>query len=311
MGLFSGIKKAFKKIVKGVKKVVKGVVKGVKKVAKKIGSSKILKALAIAAAVIVTGGAAIGAFGGSLATSSFGSWMVGASNAITGFTVGGLNVGAVMKPFASIGKTVGSVAGGVTDFVGLTEKASRMGYTQIQPLGGGAIEPSNVGEWVADPSKTFKPGQSLFPGGQEFETAGRSLFNVKGGTDTLHGTGKIVDAAGNVSKVPVIDPETGEDVVSRWDKAKDIATGAAISSGTQLISGVAQAKLLQGDPTGTAMPLANESKEYQDALQVYASNEGINYGDIYRQLSFGTADPSYQVNSALYSQQAFQPVYTA
>ena len=43
MGLFSGIKKAFKKIVKGVKKVVKGVVKGVKKVAKKIGSSKILK----------------------------------------------------------------------------------------------------------------------------------------------------------------------------------------------------------------------------------------------------------------------------
>jgi len=311
MGLFSGIKKAFKKIVKGVKKVVKGVVKGVKKVVKKIGSSKILKALAIAAAVVVTGGAAIGAFGGSLATSSFGSWMVGASNAITGFTVGGINIGAVMKPFASIGKTVGSVAGGITDFTGLTSEASRAGYTQIQPLGGGAIEPSNVGEWVADPSKTFKPGQSLFPGGKEFETAGRTLSDVKTGTDTLFGTGeKIVDAAGNVSKVPVIDPKTGEAVVSRWDKVKNIATTAAISSGTQMAFGVAQAKLMEGDPTGTLTPLANESKEYQDALQVYAANEGINYGDIYRQLSFGTADPSYQVNSALYSQQAFQPVYT-
>ena len=48
MGLFSKIKKAFKKITSKVKKVVKKVVKGVKKVVKKIGSSKILKAIAIA-----------------------------------------------------------------------------------------------------------------------------------------------------------------------------------------------------------------------------------------------------------------------
>ena len=37
MGLFSGIKKAFKKVVKGVKKVVKKVAKSVKKVVKKVG----------------------------------------------------------------------------------------------------------------------------------------------------------------------------------------------------------------------------------------------------------------------------------
>ena len=49
MGLFSKIKKAFKKVTGAVKKVVKKVVKGVKKVVKKISSSKILKALAIAA----------------------------------------------------------------------------------------------------------------------------------------------------------------------------------------------------------------------------------------------------------------------
>ena len=62
MGLFKKLKKAFKKVTNAVKKVVKKVVKGVKKVVKKYGSSKILKALAIAAAVVVTGGAALGAF---------------------------------------------------------------------------------------------------------------------------------------------------------------------------------------------------------------------------------------------------------
>ena len=83
------------------------------------------------------------------------------------------------------------------------------------------------------------------------------------------------------------------------------------ATASQTLSGYGQAKLMEGDPTGRETPLATESKEYKDALQVYASNEGINYGDIYRQLSFGTADPSYQVNSELYSQQAFQPIYTA
>ena len=135
MGLFSGIKKAFKKIVKGVKKVVKGVVKGVKKVAKKIGSSKILKALAIAAAVVVTGGAAIGAFGGKLAASGFGKFMMAASQKLAGGAlfgkgatgiVGGLqtagNVASkfIFKPFVSVCQAAGNIAGAVTDFTKLT-----------------------------------------------------------------------------------------------------------------------------------------------------------------------------------------------
>ena len=84
MGLFKSIKKAFKKVTRGIKKVVKGVVKGVKKVVKKISSSKILKALAIAAAVIVTGGAALTAFGGTgaLSSSTFGQWMMSTSQSV-------------------------------------------------------------------------------------------------------------------------------------------------------------------------------------------------------------------------------------
>jgi hypothetical protein len=68
MGLFKKLKKAFKKVTSGIKKAIKGVVKGVKSVVKKIGSSKLFKALVIAGAIIVTGGAAIGAFTGGTAT---------------------------------------------------------------------------------------------------------------------------------------------------------------------------------------------------------------------------------------------------
>ena len=356
MGLFSGIKKAFKKIVKGIKKVVKGVVKGVKKVVKKIGSSKILKALAIAAAVVVTGGAAIGAFGGKLASTNFGKFMMGASQKLaggslfgtkaTGFLRGLQKAGNIaskvaFKPFVSVGQAAGNITGAVTDFTGLTSKAGRLGYTDV----GGTFTPTTVS------ATEFKPG-TLTP-------QDRLLADIKAGQDTIHGTGTIVDAAGNVSKIPSgqvydtmakgqTDPEkfkqvrdmtddeiqaagydpsthtvteqgellnqaTGEVVQpqkSMLSKAGSFALGAASRTGEQLLYGYARSELLGQDEGGVRTGLANESKEYQDALQVYAASEGINLGDIYKQLSFGTADPSYQVNSELYTQQAFQPVYT-
>ena len=114
MGLFKSIKKAFKKVTKGIKKVIKKTVKGIKKVVKKISSSKILKALAIAAAVVVTGGAALGAMGATAGAGGFTGWMVGASQAVTGATVAGLNVGAVMKPFAALGSAIGTGVSAVT-----------------------------------------------------------------------------------------------------------------------------------------------------------------------------------------------------
>ena len=128
MGLFKKLKKAFKKVTGAVKKVVKKTIKGVKKVVKKISSSKILKALAIAAAVVVTGGAALTAFGGTgaLASSQFGSWMMSASQSVLGgtafgtgatTTIGKLAQGAgnflaktAAKPFGAVGGALGSTA---------------------------------------------------------------------------------------------------------------------------------------------------------------------------------------------------------
>ena len=91
MGLFKSIKKAFKKITGGIKKAVKGVIKGVKKISK----SKLFKAIVIAAAIIVTGGAAIAAFTGGAGVTAgtfgatFGNWMMGTSQAVTGGTLFG------------------------------------------------------------------------------------------------------------------------------------------------------------------------------------------------------------------------------
>ena len=143
MGLFKKIKKAFKKVTRGIKKAVKGVVKGVKKVVKKISSSKILKALAIAAAVVVTGGAAVAAFtGGTAASGTFAGWMMNASQAVTGGTLFGTSTalarGAgtaakfIATPFKAVGTALGSAAATVTDFTGLTTEASRTGINLSQ-----------------------------------------------------------------------------------------------------------------------------------------------------------------------------------
>ena len=143
MGLFKSIKKAFKKVTRGIKKAVKGVVKGVKKVVKKISSSKILKALAIAAAVVVTGGAAVAAFtGGTAASGTFAGWMMNASQAVTGGTLFGTSTAlargagtvaqVIASPFKAVGTALGSAAATVTDFTGLTSEASRTGINVSQ-----------------------------------------------------------------------------------------------------------------------------------------------------------------------------------
>jgi len=113
------LRKAFKKVKKGIKKVVRGV----KKVVKKISKSKILKTIALVGAALVTGGAAVGAFGGTLKASQIGQALIRAKNFITSLPV----VGTAAKPFEFLGTTLGTGAGKVTDFLGVTSEAGRLG----------------------------------------------------------------------------------------------------------------------------------------------------------------------------------------
>ncbi len=138
MGLFKKLKKAFKKVTSGIKKVVKKTLSGLNKIQKKIRKSKLFKALVIAGAVIVTGGAAIGAFTGGTAT-GWAGWMMNASAKVAGGTLfsgtsalakaGNFATSMIAKPFATVGAAAGNAAAAVTDFTGLTTEASRIKLT--------------------------------------------------------------------------------------------------------------------------------------------------------------------------------------
>mgnify|MGYP005988572117 FL=1 len=316
MGLFSSIKKAFKKVIKGVKKVVKKVVGGVKKVVKKIGSSKILKALAIAAAVVVTGGAAIGAFGGKLATTKFGSWMVGASQKVLGGTLFGtvkagqplLNVlkqagnfttKMIAKPFGAAGKAVGSVAGGATDFLGITDKASRMGYV---------LDPT-TGKYVVDTSKTF---QSAGPTGYfTKDLSGQTLAQTKAGNLGTIGIGKVVDPVTGKVVEGTLTAGTGQltgqtvgqvSTAPQGQTTGQIMKSAAINQGFNLATSAVANKYFSEDPRGQSDSLYLEGKTPLTALQVFASQNNIDIGSVYNYPTYGTGDPGYMMNAALFSQ---------
>jgi len=305
MGLFKKLKKAFKKITSKVKKVVKKVVKGVKKVVKKIGSSKILKAIAIAGAAIVTGGAAIGAFTGGTAT-GFGGWLMNASNTISSGALFGTKASGLAgaaqsagnfltkvaaKPFASVGSSVGNIARGVTDFTGLTDAAKKGLVTSDEQA---ASILSRTGMSESDIAQLTAEGSSALQG------AAQTYVDTQGGVGTF--TMADVDAARATSSTTVASGvvdgaqstglrEFGRTVGTRV--ATNVFTGAAMSA-------------IQGDPElrGTTLPGGGkEGAGVFDPLRIYASENNINVSDIYNQVLYGNADPSSMYGSQLYSQE--------
>ena len=220
MGFFSRLIKGIGKVIKSVVKGIKNVVKGVAKVVKKVARSKIFKAVMIAAALIVTGGAAIGAFGGTLATSSFGTWMISASSYITSIPV----LGTVFKPFAALGSGVGKAAGATTDWLGITDKAARMGYK---------LDAS--GTWVVDKSKTFQTaGKSIVTGPSGLE--GMELAEVTGsypGADIAWGS--------DIARNQIVDPLTGNMI--------NIPSGQIWDSATSGVVNMTEAQLIDRYPT--------------------------------------------------------------
>ena len=303
MGLFKKLKKAFKKVTGFVKKTIKKTVKAVKKVGKKISSSKILKALAIAAAVVVTGGAAIGAFtgGAGVAAGKFGAtfanWMMTtSSNVLAGTGISGIKAttklgkfaqGAakvVAKPFGAVGTTAGNFAAGVTDFTGLTTESSRIGITPEMQT---AIDTAQVQAGVSGTGPTTLASQNQ-AALEAAKTAGASPETLKA-LETMN----VQNAS--AAKTGFFDTTAGK-VVSN--------VGAAV--GTNVLTGAAM-QYIQGDPEqqGSMAGGAVEGAEYMDPLQVYAAQQGINTDSIYQHMMYGNQDPSSQYGNQLYQQQTF------
>jgi hypothetical protein len=343
MGLFKKLKKAFKKVTGFVKKVVKKTVKAVKKIGKKIGSSKILKALAIAAAVVVTGGAALGAMGATASAGGFTGWMVGASNAITGATVAGLNVGAVMKPFAAVGSAIGTGVSAVTG-INLATPAASIPGTIPSAAGTGATGTAATGASTltapaaitTNPAAAAQastaasrgalnvtasglPGASTVTGGA---TVGTGVAGVPGITVGSAGSGTLASnvtagmSAAQASTVAglqsgaITTSQIAAPAQASWfaRHPRLTAAGAYVGTtvGTAALTGMTQ-QYIAGDPEqqGSMAGAAVEGGEYLDPLKVYAAQQGINTDSIYQNMMYGNQDPSTQYGAELFRQQTF------
>ncbi len=321
MGLFKKLKKAFKKITSKVKKVVKKVVKGVKKVVKKIGSSKILKALVIAGAAIVTGGAALTAFGSGtgLAATNFGSWMMGASQkALAGsvFTgtqgvakvlsnIGNFAVQTASKPFGAIGGALGSTARvGANILTGQSAFAAGPAVGAPVPfsgaVAGGRIDPesgmdlSNIyyeqnpqyGEVYKDASTLDANGNPVILDRTQVARLPESFIQ---NPNTLNEAGKVVTATTDAAQ------STG---------LREFGRTVGTSVATNVATGAIMAKITETDPTGTSVGAGGQERAGAfDPLRIYASENNINVSDIYNQALYGNADPSSMYGSQLYSQE--------
>ena len=343
MGLFKKLKKAFKKIVGGVKKAVKGVIKGVKKVVKKIGSSKILKALAIAGAVIVTGGAALGAFGGTgaLASSTFGQWMMGASQkALAGqvFTgtkglagvlskVGNFAVQTAAKPFGAVGGALGSTARvGANILTGQSAFAAGPAAGAPVPFSGAALSGQmdtnriSYSGTTADGVNQYRDnvtGKLL----TEKEISRLPDSFIKQNEDLLNAMDKnLSDFDGSSYKevkpgeFEFYNPE-GEvkdtlNLNTNSTKFFDTKGGQFVADvGRQVGVGVATGALMsaiEGDPRLVGTTAGGGGLERAagfDPLRIYASQNNIDTSSIYNQLLYGNSDPSTAYGTQLYNQQ--------
>ena len=178
-----------KKIVKKVKKGIKKIGSGVKKVFKKLKKSKLLKTIAIVGAALVTGGAAVGAFGGSLASSTIGKALIASKNFIMGIP----GVSFVAKPFEYAGTMLGTGAGKVTEFLGVTTEAGRQYVPGVSESVGaadvGKVFDAKTGVEIPLEELGTKTAEELAKEAATTSTAGQIIGDIARGVGTSVATG--------------------------------------------------------------------------------------------------------------------------
>ena len=339
MGLFKSIKKAFKKVTSGIKKVFKKTLSAINKVQKKIRKSKLFKALVIAGAVIVTGGAAIGAFTGGTAT-GWAGWMMNASNTIAGGTLfgtgatglagtaqaaGNFVTSAIAAPFAAVGAAAGTTAAAATDFVGLTTEAGRTSVTATAQAAPGAIPDVTETVVTAPRAPGTVPGVSetvVTPGtaGTGARTVGPQL-NANN-TITAQGTAATTPyvsptladpivttatrAPGSIAPITntIVTPTTAAaeklSLAARYPKTTSFVTGAGMTAAKTMFGAYANS-LYQGDARINPGGSAEEGASRFSPIAVYSNELNINPDDYYKHFTFSNA--SEASNMPLFQQQ--------
>lgn len=279
-----------KKIVKKVKKGIKKIGKSIKKTFKKFNLKKALKIAAIAAAVIVTGGAAVSAFTGGTAT-GFGGWLMNAGNAITSFSVGGLPVGQVFKPAEWLGTGLGKGTRAVTDFTGLTD-ATQLGNVKDANQASEILKRTGMTE--AEIAGLQQQGEAI-AAAQDYVTNYGGAGNY--GLSDYAAAKKA--AASTASTTAAVVPPPSSSSLAPGSIAGDVVRGV----GTQVLTGAAM-QYIQGepDPVGALGDGLGEERGINlSPLEVAYAQAGVDMSNIYNNLTFGTADPGF-LASSLYQQ---------
>jgi hypothetical protein len=328
MGLFKKLKKAFKKVTSGIKKNIKKTLSGLNKIQKKIRKSKLFKALVIAAAVVVTGGAALGAMGATTGAGLFGSaaaaggtgfagWMTGTAASLTSTTLGA----ALATPFTALGTAIGStaLALGVPAIsnagAAATASSSAFAGTAAEQLAVTASPSAVAGSSVGATGTAAQQLAVTVPSTLQVQLRQQcwgfrySSFNaaIAQGTDAL--SVSLANTPATVAQTA----NAATEAASTWatrnprtaaflnNKYVQGAAGAAGSLAMSVAGGYAMHKLTEEDPSGNPQGAAYEGSSQFDPLQVYAGYRGIDESDISKYFTFGNTASAG--NMPLFQQQ--------
>ena len=282
--------KVVKKVGLAIGKVVKGVKKVVSKAWDKIKSSKILKTIAIAAAVFVTGGAALGALGGFAASGISGiasgamagissAWggIVGAGSALVGGNVGlagsalkaGITGAKISGAAAALGTTGAAItgAGGIAAYKAAVSAMPGLAGAATQAAGaatggaatGGAATGGGYGvstALVGPPPAPVTPGVNLGALGGQAGTTSQIFTNASLGQPALAEAAKM----GMKEAVTAGVQEAGKQSLFSQMISSPYTAPALLNTAGNMISGYSQGR-------------AQEEAE-QDARRRYNSNIG-------------------------------------
>ena len=157
------------KLVKAIGRGIKKVFKAVKKVVKKITSSKIFKAVAIAAAIYFTAGAAAGMIGakGAAATAGAASSGVAATSAAAASSQAAMLGSAVGFPSATLTGAVGAAGSAGTIAAGTAGTLASSGNAISSLLSAGATKAAGLAQWsVATPANAMIASTGMNIAGQ-------------------------------------------------------------------------------------------------------------------------------------------------
>jgi hypothetical protein len=244
-------------VVKGVVNVVKGVVKGVGDLAKSVASSKLGKAIIIAAAIYFGGAALAGGFGSSAAGGSFLSGMgAGVSSAASTLSSawGSVMAGNFSQAAGAVGNawgTAGAAAG----------QAAGAGAMTV----GGAVAPTAV------TAPTVGAPTAAVNGGITQANVGSTMGGAKG---------LAMPASAPLASAGVA-PAAAAPAATGFASLSPLAQYGAISAGTQVVGGMIQGagqKAAQEDQRDYEIRMAQEARDRYNAnvgTALWGSNQPV------------------------------------